>query len=241
MIRFALRALHYLGAFLNGQLDAVMDPRVQIDEAIAEAKRQHGLLSEQAGAVIGHQRELEIKIARSEEHVAHLRRNAEQSLILGDQARKAGDTATAGQRERTARVFASQLATEETSLANLRELHATAVRRSETAKRAVEHNRFVLERQLQERTRLLGQLEAAKLAERMAKALDQVTGTSMQTSPTLPDVRDRIDARFSRATGRGEIAASSIDALMLDTEHAVIDREGEERLAEIRREIGLDG
>ena len=42
---------------------------------------------------------------------------------------------------------------------------------------------------------------------------------------TLADVRDRIDERFARATGQGEIASGSIDARMLDTERSVIDRE----------------
>ena len=46
--------------------------------------------------------------------------------------------------------------------------------------------------------------------------------------------------RVARATGRGELAAGSLDARMLDTERSVIDREGEERLEEIRRGLGLD-
>ena len=81
-----------------------------------------------------------------------------------------------------------------------------------------------------------------ELAERMTAALNQVSGISTAAAvPTLADVRDRIDERFARATGQGEIASGSIDARMLDTERSVIDREGEERLEEIRKQLGLVG
>jgi len=111
---------------------------------------------------------------------------------------------------------------------------------SAAARRAVEQNAFVLQRQLTERARLLTDLEAAKLAERMAQAIKQVSTVGAASDvPSLADVRERIDARIAMATGRGEIAAGSVDAHMLDTERSVIDREGEERLEEIRRGLGL--
>jgi phage shock protein A len=240
VIRFMLRTIHYLGAFLNGALDEVMDPRVQIEQAIGEARRQHGLLSEQAAAVIANQRELEIKISRSETEIARLRRCAEQALLLADRARKDGETAKADEHERTARVFAAQLASVESAVANLRELHAKASAASGAARRAVEQNRYVLERQMTERAHLLSELEAAKLAERMTAALSQVSAVGPNANvPTLAGVRDRIDVRVARATGRGELAAGSLDARMLDTERSVIDREGEERLEQIRKDLGL--
>ena len=240
MIRFMLRTARYLGAFLNGKLDQVMDPRVLIEQAIAEGRRQHALLSEQAAAVIANQRELEIKMSRSDTELARLRKNAEQALLLADRARKSGDPDTADRHERTARVFAVQLASVESARASLGELHAKAATASAAARRAVEQNAFVLQRQLTERARLLTDLEAAKLAERMAEAIKQVSTVGAASDvPSLADVRERIDARIAMATGRGEIAAGSVDAHMLDTERSVIDREGEERLEEIRRGLGL--
>ncbi|MDQ2914599.1 MAG: PspA/IM30 family protein [Chloroflexota bacterium] len=240
MIRFMLRTARYLGAFLNGKLDQVMDPRVLIEQAIAEGRRQHALLSEQAAAVIGNQRELEIKMSRSDTEVARLRKCAEQALLLADQARKADDTESAERHERTARVFAVQLASVESARTSLGQLHAKAAVASGAARRAVEQNAFALQRQLTERARLLTDLEAAKLAERMAEAIKQVSTVGPASDvPTLADVRERIDARMAMATGRGEIAAGSVDAHLLDTERSVIDREGDERLEEIRKGLGL--
>ena len=241
MIRFLLRSIHYLGAFLNGRLDEVMDPRVQIEQAIGEARRQHGLLSEQAAAVIANQRELEIKISRSQSETDRLRRCAEQALLLADRARKSGDEAKAASHEATARVFANQLAAVESAVASLTDLHGKAIAAAGIARRAVEQNAIVLQQQLTERSRLLSELEAAKLTERMAAALTQVNAVGAGGNvPTLADVRDRIDARVARATGRGELAAGSVDARLLDTERSVIDHEGETRLEEIRKGLGLE-
>ena len=240
MIRFMLRTARYLGAFLNGKLDEVMDPRVQIEQAIAEAQRQHGMLSDQAGAVIGHQRELEIKIARAATEARRLRECAGQALLLAERARASGDAARAADHEATARVFANQLASLDSTARTLAELHAKALVDAGAARKAVEQNRYVLQRQLTERSRLLGELEAAKLAERMNAALQQVSAIGTRDVPTLIDVRDRIDRRMALATGRGELAAESVDVRALDVERSVIDREGEERLEEIRKDLGLE-
>ena len=240
MMRFTTRAFRYLGAFLNGKLDEVMDPRVQIERAVAEAQRQHGMLSDQAGAVIGHQRELEIKIARAGTEGKRLRECARQALMLAEGARASGDATRAAQHEATARVFANQLASLDSNAKTLAELHAKALVDASAARKAVEQNRYMLQRQLTERSRLLGELEAAKLAERMNAALQQVTAIGTRDVPTLADVRDRIDRRMSQATGHGELAAESVDVRALDIERSVIDREGEIRLEEIRKEMGLD-
>jgi phage shock protein A len=240
VIRFTIRLLRYLGAFLNGRLDEVMDPRVLIEQAIIEARRQHGLLSEQAGAVIANQKELEIKMSRSNDEIGRLRARAEQALVLANRANTSGDETKAEEHEQTARVFASQLVSIESSLRSMTELHAKAVAASATARRAVEQNAFALRQQLIERSRLLSELEATKLAERMNEAIAQVSTVSIGADlPGLMDVRDRIDERMARATGRAELTAGSVDERMLDVERSVIDREGEERLTEIRNALGL--
>src|SRR5438445_135792 len=53
MIRSFRRFWRYLTAALEGTLDELLDPRVQIEQAIGEAKRRHALLAEQAAATVG--------------------------------------------------------------------------------------------------------------------------------------------------------------------------------------------
>src|SRR5438876_591681 len=95
MIRSFRRFWRYLTAALEGTLDELLDPRVQIEQAIGEAKRRHALLAEQAAAVLGNERELDIRINRAATEAARLRASARQALVLADRARASGETTRA--------------------------------------------------------------------------------------------------------------------------------------------------
>src|SRR4028119_1912347 len=92
----------YFLALLSGKLDEHADPKIQIQQAIEEAQHSHQRLTQQAAAVIGNQRQLEMKLARQMSEVEKLQGSARQALVLADQARAAGDEAKAQQDEQTA-------------------------------------------------------------------------------------------------------------------------------------------
>ena len=58
------KAWKYLMALFSSKVDEYADPKVQIQQAIEDAQRQHQALSQQAAAVIGNQRQLEMKLNR---------------------------------------------------------------------------------------------------------------------------------------------------------------------------------
>jgi phage shock protein A len=227
-------------ALLTGKLNQAADPKIQIEQAIDEAKRQHELLSQQAGAVIGQQRQLEMQLARSIDEVERMKASARQALVLEDQSRKAGDTAKADSYEQAAQAFATRLVSSESSMKDLKQLHDDALKAAEQAKKAVEQNAFLLQKRLAERSRLLSQLEQAKMQERMNEALKSVSTLAAPGDvPTLDEVREKIESRYARALGEAEVAGSSIEARMLEVEKATIDAEGSGRLEEIRKSLGL--
>jgi phage shock protein A len=231
----------YLNAALEGTLDELLDPRVLIEQAIDEAKRRHTLLAEQAAAVLGNERELEIRIRRTETEAGRLRASARQALVLADRARASGEETRAAGYEASAAAFAGQLTVVEASASDLRTLLETAAAASRAARRGVEQNAFALQDQLTQRARLLTQLEASKLQERMADAVRQVGSFApADATASLAAVSERIDARFARATGRGELAADAFDARMLDVRKASLDIEAERRLAEIRAAMAAE-
>ncbi len=241
MLKLLRRAWKYLVAALTGKLDEVADPKIQIEQAIDEAKRQHELLSEQAASVLGNRRELELKLTRQLEEVERLKASARQALILSDQARTAGDETKAKSYEDTAQTFATQLVQAEASTRDLKGLHDQALQASETAKKAVEQNAFLLQKRLSERSRLLSQLEQAKMQERMNEALQSVSELSVADDvPTLNEVRDKIEARYAKAMGRAELASTNVEARMLEVEKAAIDSQGAQRLNEIRQSLTLE-
>jgi phage shock protein A len=241
MLKLLRRAWKYLVAALTGKLDEMADPKVQIEQAIDEAKKQHELLSQQAAAVLGNRRELELKLTRQLEEVEKLKASARQALILADQAKGAGDDAKGKSYEDTAQAFANQLVQAEASATDLKGLHDQALQASESAKKAVEQNAYLLQKRLSERSRLLSQLEQTKMQERMNEALKSVSELSVPGDvPTLDEVRDKIESRYARAMGRAELESTNVEARMIEVEKAAIDSQGAERLNEIRQALALE-
>jgi phage shock protein A len=234
------RGWRYLVAALSGKLDEVSDPRIQIEQAIEEAKTQHQLLSQQAAAVIGNQRELELKLTRSIEETEKLQANARQALLLAEQARQAGDDAKASTYEDSARAFATRLVSAESAMRDLHTMHERASQASAQARAAVENNAMALQKKLAERTRLLSQLDQAKMQERLNTAMASMTQLAPAgDTPTLDQVRDKIEARYARALGQAELTSNSVEARMIEVERAALDVEGAARLESIRETLGL--
>src|SRR3979411_1143017 len=98
-------------ASFSSKVDELADPKVQIQQAIEEAQRAHQALSQQAAAVIGNQRQLEMKLNRQLGEVEKLQASARQALVLADEARGKGDEAKATEFETPAHQSATQLLT----------------------------------------------------------------------------------------------------------------------------------
>ena len=170
-----VKAWKYLMAAFSSKIDEHADPKVQIQQAIEEAQRQHQALSQQAASVIGNQRQLEMKLNRQLGDVEKLQASARQALVLADEARAKGDDAKATQFEQAAQSFATQLVTAEQGIEDLKTLHDQAIQAAGQAKKAVERNAMVLQQKLAERTKLLSQLEQAKMQEQVSKSLNQMS------------------------------------------------------------------
>src|SRR5262245_7759444 len=154
-----VKAWKYLMALFGSKIDEYADPKVQIQQAIEDAQRQHQALVQQAAAVIGNQRQLEMKLSRQLTDAEQLQHNARQALVLAQRARADGDAAKANDYEQAAQAFATQLVSAAASLEDLKGLHEQAYAAAAQAREAVENNRIMLERKLAERTKLLSQLE----------------------------------------------------------------------------------
>jgi phage shock protein A len=228
----------YLMAAFSGKIDEHADPKVQIQQAIEEAQRQHQALSQQAAAVIGNQRQLEMKLNRQLGEVERLQASARQALVLADQARAAGDEQKAGQYEQSAQAFATQLVTAEQSVEDLKSLHDQSLQAATQAKQAVERNAMVLQQKIAERTKLLSQLEQAKMQEQVSSSLRQMTELAAPGNvPSLEEVREKIERRYANAIGSAELAQNSVQGRMLEVQQSTVDMAGASRLEQIRASL----
>jgi phage shock protein A len=225
----------YLMASFSSKIDEHADPKVQIQQAIEEAQRQHQALSQQAAAVIGNQRQLEMKLNRQLGEVEKLQASARQALVLADEARSKGDDAKATQFEQAAQSFATQLVTAEQGIEDLKTLHDQALQAAAQAKAAVERNAMVLQQKLAERTKLLSQLEQAKMQEQVSKSLNQMSELAAPgNTPSLEEVRDKIEKRYATAVGSAELAQNSVQGRMMEVQASTTEMAGQSRLEQIR-------
>ena len=233
------RGWKYLMAAFSAKIDEKADPKVQIQQAIEESQRQHQALTQQAAAVIGNQRQLEMKLSRQLTEVEKYQAQARQALILADQARASGDTKKAQQYEQAAQAFATQLVAAEQSMEDLKRSHDEALQAAESARAAVEQSRMRLQTTLAERTKLMSQLEQAKMQEQVAASVKQVNELSAPgNTPSLSEVRDKIEARYANALGQAELAQTSVEGRMLEVQKATLDVAGASRLDQIRASLG---
>ncbi len=236
-----VRAWKYATAWFGVQVDERADPKVQIEQAIQEAQRQHQALTQQAAAVIGNQRQLEMQLNRQLNSVENLQAQARQALVLADKARSEGNEAKAAQLEQTAQALANQLVSAESATEDLKHLHDQALQAAGQAREAVQTNSQILQQRLAERSKLLSQLEQAKMQETVSASLQQMSDLAAPSNvPTLDEVRDKIEKRYAIALGQAELARDATGSRILEVQRATLDMKGAARLDEIRAALDAE-
>jgi len=229
------KAWNYVSAWFSSKVDEKADPKIQIQQAIEQAQRQHASLTAQAASVIGQQHQLELQLDRKLAEIESLQQQARQALVLVDQSRAQGNEAKAAEFEETAGHIANQLVTAEADAANLKRLHDQSMGAAQQAKRAVEENRQRLQEKLNERTKLLSQLEQAKMQEQVSASLSQMSELSASSNtPSLEAVRDKIERRYANALGQAELANDTTAGRLQEVKRATANLAAQSRLAEIR-------
>ena len=233
------KAWRYISAWFGAKVDEKADPKIQIQQAIEDAQRQHEALTRQAASVIGNQHQLELKLDRQLSQIEELQAQARQALVLADQARAAGDEVKAGEFEQTAALLANQLVTAESAATDLKQLHDQSMQAAQQARQAVQDNAMMLQEKMAQRTKLLSQLEQAKMQEQVSASLNQMGELAApKNTPSLEEVRDKIERRYANALGQADLAQNSVQGRILEVRKATTNLAGQARLAEIRASLG---
>ncbi len=239
MIKLIQRAWRYLTAALTGRFNEAADPKVQLEQAIAEAQEQHRRLVQQAANVVANQKQTEMRLNRAIEDVEKHNALARQAVTMAEEATKRGDSAKAVEYTSAAESFANRLVQAEHEVESLKELLLQATQAANQAKSAVQQNSLAMQKKLSERQKLLGQLDQAKMQEQMSSAMAALNETVGQDVPTFEEVRQKIETRYARALGAAEITGQSVEQRMLEIEQASANIEAQNKLAEIRTQLGI--
>jgi len=240
MFKLVKKWWKYTTAKLTGKFNDNADPKVQLEQAIAEAQAQHKRLREQAVSVIAGQKQAEIRLNGKMTELEKLNGNARQALIMAADAAKAGNAEKAAQYTSAAEAIAGQLIQVEKDVESLKTMVLDSTQAADQAKAAVNQNSRILQEKIAEKSKLLSQLEQAKMQEEMNSAMTQLNETVGDDVPTLKEVEEKIQVRYAKAKASSELTETSVQSRVLEVEQATANVEAQGRLSELRAELGLD-
>jgi phage shock protein A len=229
----------YFTAKTDSQFEARADPKIQLEQAIADAQEQHRRLVEQAANVVANQKQHEMQLNRAMEELGKVHASTRQALMMAQDATNRGDMDKAREYNQTAEAFANRLIATENQVNDLKTLSLQSAQAADQARAAVQQNSLALQQKLAERQKLLSQLDQAKMQEQLNKAMSSLNQTVDQTAPSLDQVREKIEARYARALGSSELGGQTVEARMLEVQQAAMGSEARSRLDTMRAELGI--
>ncbi len=242
MFKLIRRWWKYLTAKLTGSFNEKADPKVQLEQAITEAREQDRRLRR-----AGRERHRQSEEGRDPAQL--------QDGGVGETQRPGPPGAADGRRRRPRRATprtrprihlggrdaspAGSFRSKRTSTSQ-KSMLMQATQASDQAKNAVRQNSMLLERKIAEK----GEAALATRPGEDARRDEQGDGSD-EPDPWRgrADVRgdqgqDR--GRYAKASATAELNATSVDSSILEIEQATADVEAQSRLSQLRGELGLD-
>lgn len=230
----------YIKQLFKGAAESAMDPEVEVEQAIAEAKAADQRLRNQAAKVIAHRTQLESRIERSASELGEARETAKQALMRADEAKNQGDAAGVEKWTRAAQSLALKIQAAESNVNGLKEQYEIALEQSEDAKTAVQQNAMRVQELAAKRMQLLGKLEQAKMQEAVNSAMQSMSASMEAEAPSLKSVEEKIEGRLAGAKAHGELRGVTPEGAEQELKEAVSLAQADAKLEELRKELGLN-
>ncbi|MFN3601092.1 MAG: PspA/IM30 family protein [Dietzia sp.] len=232
---------NYLKASLDKTVDDNADPKILVRQAMDNARQQHKSVTDQATAVIGNAKQLEIAMGTKTRQLDEVQGQIRQTLQVAESARAEGDTARAAQFDAQAEQLAARMVTLEQDLDNTKQLHGQAVQAAEQAKQAVKESDQRLRETLAQEDQLLLQATQAEMQHRTVDSMSSLEGAGGGNSPTFDEIRAKIEGRYTTALGKQELAEATgaPSTAQLDAAAFTRESEGKSKLEQIRASMGL--
>jgi phage shock protein A len=233
------RIVAYIKALFTTTAERAMDPKIEIEAAINDAKKQDQDLRNQAAKVIAHRTQLESQIDRAADTAGEAREMAKQALLKAQTASNAGDAAAVEKWTQAAQSIAMKLQASENNLESLKEQYAVAQGQADKAKDAVQQNAMRLQELSAKRMELLGQLEQAKMQEAVNDAVQSMSTAMSDTGPSLDQVEAKIERRKAEAMASAELHEATPEGAESELKAAINVAQADAKLEELRAELGL--
>jgi phage shock protein A len=238
---FLKRLWGYIKALFRSKAESMMDPEIEIEQAITEARKRDQELRNQAAKVVAHRTQLESQIGRAAEEAGEARELAKQALLKAQAATTAGDAAGADKWNRSAQGIAMRLQAAENNLNSLKGQFETAAAQAEAAKRAVQQNAMRLQELAAKRMELVGSLQQAKMQESVNQAMESMSATFDDKAISLDKVEDKIEARRAQAMAHAELREATPEGAEMELRETISVAQADAKLDELKKELGITG
>ncbi len=229
----------YLKALFTTTAENAMDPKIEIEAAINEAKKKDQDLRNQAAKVVAHRTQLESQLERAADDAGEAREMAKQALLKAEEAKAAGDAAGVEKWTQAAQSIAMKMQAAENNLTSLTEQYGVAQSQAEKAKDAVQANAMKLQELSAKRMQLLGQLEQAKMQEAVNDAVQTMSASMSDTGPSLDQVERKIEQRKAEAMARAELHEATPEGAEAELRQAINVVQADAKLEELKAELGI--
>ena len=235
---FFKRLWGYVKTLFKRTAERAMDPEVEIEQAINEARKKHQELSNQAAAVVATRTQVENKMEDEAETVGEAREMAKQAIMKAEEAKAKGDVEAQQKWTRSAQSLAMKLQAAENNLNTLRTQYGTASAQAEKAKAAVTQNSMRVQELAAKKMELLGSLQSAKMQEKVNEAVESMSSV-MDDAVSLERVEEKIEARQATAMAKAELREDSPEGAEDELREAINIAQADSKLEELKAELGI--
>jgi phage shock protein A len=238
-MRFLKRLWGYIKTLFRVKTEAAMDPEIEIEQAIAEAKKKDQELRNQAAKVVAHRTQLESKIEDAADDVGGARELAKQALMKAQESSTSGDSAGADKWTKAAQGLAMKLQASENNLNSLKGQYESAAAQADDAKKAVQQNALRLQELAAKRMELVGELQQAKMQETVNEAVEAISASMDDDAVSLDKVEEKIEKRKAEAMAKAELREATPDGAEVELREAVSMAQADAKLEELKAELGI--
>jgi phage shock protein A len=236
---FLKRLWGYITTLFRTTAEKAMDPEVEIEQAINQARKRDQQLRNQAAKVVAHRSQIENKMEKAADEVGETREMAKQAILKAEEAKAAGNAEETEKWTRTAQALAMKLQANENNLNTLKTQYETAAAQADKAKEAVQQNAMRVQELAAKRMELLGSLEAAKMQESVNDAVDALSNTMDYEAPSLEKVEEKIESRKAEAMAKAELREATPEGAEAELKEAINMVQADAKLEELKAELGL--
>ena len=230
---------NYIKTWFGVKSKEAMDPQIEIEAAINEARKNDQSLRNEAAKVIAHRTRVADEVEETANEVGEAKELARQALLKSDSAMKAGNAVDGEKWNAAAQSIAMRLTASQKNLDSMQQQLTIADQQAERAKEAVHDNAMRLEEIAAKRMEMLGQLEQAKMQESVNKAMASIDASVGGDAPSLKEIEDKIQDRMAEAMAKTELTAETPEGAMAELEREVDLASANSALDDLRAELGL--